>query len=396
MSIFSNMYFYLMVVVAVFALGDLIGHFTKGKLSGMMMVMLIFLVAFLAKVIPGDIIDQAGLTQLANAAIGMVLFNMGTTINIKQMIREWRVVAMAALCMIASCVVMLFVAPIIGMNTVLVGMPVINGAAIATSLMTTAAAERGLTTAAALCAVIYSVQKFVGAPIASAMGMRYAKTLMAEFRKDPAAHMAALAAKQKGTEDTSKKMFYETHKDIYSANVLIAIACIGSWLGRCLGSLTPVNYSIWCLILGSISGIGGFIPPKPLQKGGAYGLMMIAVFGSIIPSLAKVSIADLGTMAFQTIVLFAAAVAGIFLVSYIIPGWKLVGDRDLAMGIGVEQFLGFPSNVVICREVSEAVGETEDEKTYIEETLTIPYVLGGITVVTILSVAMASVVIGML
>ena len=88
--------------------------------------------------------------------------------------------------------------------------------------------------------------------------------------------------------------------------------------------------------------------------------------------------------------------AGIFVISYIVPGWKLVGDRDLAMGIGVEQFLGFPSNVVICREVSEAIGETDDEKTYIEETLTIPYVLGGITVVTILSVALASVVIGML
>lgn len=50
---FSSLYFYLMVVVVVFALGDLIGHFTKGKLSGMMMVMLIFLIAFLAKIIPG-------------------------------------------------------------------------------------------------------------------------------------------------------------------------------------------------------------------------------------------------------------------------------------------------------------------------------------------------------
>ena len=395
-SLFTSLYFYLMIVVVVFALGDLIGHFTKGKLSGMMMVMLIFLIAFLAKIIPGDIIDQAGLTQLSSAATGMVLFNMGTTINIKQMIREWRVVAMAALCMIVSCVFMLFVAPVIGLDAVLVGMPVINGAAMATSLMTTAALERGLTTAAALCAVIYSVQKFVGAPIASAMGMRYAKTLMVDFRKDPAAHMAALAAKQKGTQDSGKKMFYETHKELFTANILIAIVCIGAWLGRCLGALTPINYSIWCLLLGSVSGIGGYLPPKPLQRGNAYGLMMIAVFGSIIPSLAKVSLSDLGTMAFQTVVLFAAAVLGIFVISYILPGWKLVGIRDLAMGIGVEQFLGFPSNVVICREVSEAIGETDDEKTYIEETLTIPYVLGGITVVTILSVALASVVIGML
>ena len=169
---FSSMYFYLMVVVVIFAVGDLIGHFTGGKLSGMMMVMLLFLVAFLAGWIPADIIDQAGLTQLASAATGMVLFNMGTTINIKQMVREWRVVAMAALCMVVSCLAMLCVIPIVGTDAVLVGMPVINGAAMATSLMTTAALEKGLTTAAALCAVIYSVQKFEVAPIASAMGLR--------------------------------------------------------------------------------------------------------------------------------------------------------------------------------------------------------------------------------
>ncbi len=389
------MYFYLMVVVVIFAVGDLIGHFTGGKLSGMMMVMLLFLVAFLAGWIPADIIDQAGLTQLASAATGMVLFNMGTTINIKQMVREWRVVAMAALCMVVSCLAMLCVIPIVGADAVLVGMPVINGAAMATSLMTTAALEKGLTTAAALCAVIYSVQKFVGAPIASAMGLRYAKKLMVDFRQDPAGHMAALAAKQKGTT-SDKKMFYETHKELFTANILIAIVCVGAWVGRVLGDITPINYSIWCLLLGSVSGLGGYIPPRPLQRGSAYGLMMIAVFGSIIPSLAKVSLSDLGTMAFQTVVLFAAAVAGIFIIGYLLPGWKLVGDRDLAVGIGVEQFLGFPSNVVICREVSEAVGQTDDEKTYIEDTLSIPYVLGGITVVTILSVTMAGIVINFL
>lgn len=392
---FTSVYFYLMIVVVVFAVGDMIGHFTGGKLSGMMMVMLLFLIGFLTGIIPSDIIDQAGLTQLASCATAMVLFNMGSTINIKQLVREWKTVLMAALCMVFSCLAMFCVAPLVGFKTALIGMPVINGAAMATSLMTQAATERGLVTAAALCAVIYSVQKFVGAPIASVMGLRYAKKLMVDFRQDPAAHMAQLRAKQKGTA-SDKVMFYENHKELFSANVLIAIVCIGAWIARVLGSITPINYSIWALLLGSVSGLGGYIPPKPLQRSGSYGLMMIAVFGSIIPSLAKVSIADLGTMAYQTIILFAAACIGIFIIGWVLPGWKLVGDRDLAVGIGVEQFLGFPSNVVICREVSEAVGKTDDEKTYIEETLSVPYVVGGITVVTILSTTLAGIVINML
>ena len=381
-----------MIVLIVFALGDIVGKITKGKLSGMMVVMLLFLVGFLTKLFPADIIDQGGLTALSKLAIAMVLFNMGTTLNVKQLIEEWRTVLMAALCMLASCLVMLLVSPIIGFDTMLVGMPVINGAAMATSLMASAAAEKGLATAAALCAVIYSVQKFVGAPIASAMGIRYGKKLLKAYRENP----AQFKKQETGNGASAKVSFADRHKEWYSANVMMALVAAGSWVAHILGDLTPINYSIWALLLGVVCAASGLVPTKPLQKSNSYGLMMVAVFGSIIPSLAKVSLSDLGTMAFQTIVLFAAALIGVALVGWVLPTWKLVGDKDLAVGIGVEQFLGFPSNVVICREVGDAVGETPEEKAFIEDTLNVPYVVGGITVITVLSTMLAGFVINML
>ena len=381
-----------MIVLIVFALGDIVGKITKGKLSGMMVVMLLFLVGFLTKLFPADIIDQGGLTALSKLAIAMVLFNMGTTLNVKQLIEEWRTVLMAALCMLASCVVMLLVSPIIGFDTVLVGMPVINGAAMATSLMASAAAEKGLATAAALCAVIYSVQKFVGAPIASAMGIRYGKKLLKAYSENP----AQFKKQETGNGASAKVSFADKHKEWYSANVMMALVAAGSWVAHILGDLTPINYSIWALLLGVACAASGLVPTKPLQKSNSYGLMMVAVFGSIIPSLAKVSLSDLGTMAFQTIVLFVAALIGVALVGWVLPTWKLVGDKDLAVGIGVEQFLGFPSNVVICREVGDAVGETPEEKAFIEDTLNVPYVVGGITVITVLSTMLAGFVINML
>ena len=381
-----------MIVLIVFALGDIVGKITKGKLSGMMVVMLLFLVGFLTKLIPADIIDQGGLTALSKLAIAMVLFNMGTTLNVKQLIEEWRTVLMAALCMLASCLVMFLVSPIIGFDTMLVGMPVINGAAMATSLMASAATEKGLATAAALCAVIYSVQKFVGAPIASAMGIRYGKKLLKAYRENP----AQFKKQETGNGASAKVSFADKHKEWYSANVMMALVAAGSWVAHILGDLTPINYSIWALLLGVACAASGLVPTKPLQKSNSYGLMMVAVFGSIIPSLAKVSLSDLGTMAFQTIVLFIAALIGVALVGWILPTWKLVGDKDLAVGIGVEQFLGFPSNVVICREVGDAVGETPEEKAFIEDTLNVPYVVGGITVITVLSTMLAGFVINML
>ena len=116
-EILTNNAMFSSFMIVLFALGDIVGKITKGKLSGMMVVMLLFLVGFLTKLIPADIIDQGGLTALSKLAIAMILFNMGTTLNVKQLIEEWRTVLMAALCMLASCLVMLLVSPIIGFDT---------------------------------------------------------------------------------------------------------------------------------------------------------------------------------------------------------------------------------------------------------------------------------------
>lgn len=53
---FTSMQFYLFVVLGIFLIGDVLGVATKGKLSGMMITMLIFLVGFLSGIIPADII----------------------------------------------------------------------------------------------------------------------------------------------------------------------------------------------------------------------------------------------------------------------------------------------------------------------------------------------------
>lgn len=336
---FDSVYFFFMAVVGVFAVGDLISFFTKGKLSGLMMVMLLFLIAFLTGILPADVIDRAGLTEMASVSTGMLLFNMGSTINVRQLIREWRTVALATLCLIGTCISMIV----------------------------------------------------IGGPIASTMGRRYAKVLLEEYRKDPKLHMMNTEAKSDDGK-TQKVLFCDKYKSLFSSNVLIGIVAAGAFIARLLGSVTPVDYSIWALLPGLICSSTGIVPQTPLQKGNAFGLIMICVFGSIIPALGGVTAGQLGTMAFQLIVLFGTACLGIFIVAWILPCWKLVGNRNLAVGIGAMQFLGFPSNIVVVREVSEVVGETEDEKLWLNSKLSVSYVVGGITVVTILSVVMASII----
>lgn len=393
---FSSMQFYLFVVLAIFLVGDVVGVSTRGKLSGMMITMLIFLVGFLSGIIPPDIIDKAGLTIVAKWTPAMVIFNLGTGNNVKQLIREWRTVLMACVSMVCSIAVILCTIPLIGKEAALVSIPVINGGTIATQVMTQGAIDKGLTVAAALAAVIYALQKLAGAPLASYYGVREANVLMESFRKDPAAHMAALHANIDEKTGEEKIPFWKKHQKYYTATTMIGITAFFAWIANSLGSLTGINYGIWALILGSICNLIGIVPPKVLDQSKSSGILMIAMFGAIIPALAKVSIGDLATLAYQTVVIFAAAILGIYLAGWILPTWKICGSKNLAIGIGVEQFLGFPSNVVIVREIATTVGQTEDEREYIEAKLGTPYVVAGFATVTVVSVLLAGIFVGFL
>lgn len=135
----------------------------------------------------------------------------------------------------------------------------------------------------------------------------------------------------------------------------------------------------------------GLIPAKVLDKGKASGLFMAAMFCTLIPSLAKISISDLMELSVQTVTVFAAVLAGTFLFMYILPLWKFVGSKNLAMGIAMSQLLGFPATYLIVNEVATAVAETEGEKDYIVKKLTPAFVISGFVSVTTISILIAGV-----
>ena len=92
--------------------------------------------------IPDDVINQAGLTQIGKWAVGFVVFGMGTTINMRELMAEWRTVATACLSMAVIWIGMIVLVPLIGYNETIVAIPIINGGIVATQIMTSAAMEK--------------------------------------------------------------------------------------------------------------------------------------------------------------------------------------------------------------------------------------------------------------
>lgn len=209
---FTSMFFYLFICLLLFGIGDVLGVATKAKVSAVFVSLMLFLVGFMTGVLPPDIIKLAGLTDIGKWSLIFVVFSMGTSLNIKQLIAEWRTVAVAVLSMIVLIAGSVVLIPVIGYQETIVSIPIINGGIVATQIMTSAAMDKGFAMAAALGTVLYAVQKFFGTPVASYFGLRAAKEALAEFRRTGVNPYAPKEEVHGGA--APKETFFEKHKKI--------------------------------------------------------------------------------------------------------------------------------------------------------------------------------------
>ncbi|WP_107572155.1 permease [Clostridioides difficile] len=395
----SDMLLWFSVVLVLFAIGDLIASKTKAKVSAVFVTLLLFLILFVTKAIPADIIEKAGMTSAASWSVPMIMFSMGTMLNVKQFIDEWRTVLTAWLGIVAVIVCVSLCIPLFGKSTVLTSIPVINGALPATTIMTQAALEKGLTLAAATATVVFAIQKFIGTPIASRAALQEANRLLVEYHeaKSKGIDLANVDTDKKEAESTGTKVkqaFCEKYDKYYSTNVCIFFIALFSYLGYELSEIIHVNYSIVCLVVGVLVTHIGIVPKDILEKGKIKGFINMVVFAAVIPSLAKVSLTDLISLFVPIVGMFAASIIGIFLMMKVLPGWKIIGSKPLAFGVGFCQMLGFPTTYLISNEVCNAVGETEEERAYLMSKIMPKLVVGGMA--CMISIVVAGLMVPML
>lgn len=388
-AIFQNTYFYFFIVMLVYGVGDILGVVTKAKISSVFVVMLTFLVLFMTGVFPPDIIDQAGLTSMASMSAALLIFHMGTTINLKQLINEWRTVVTAILSMLVAAAAVFLLVPIIGWDNAIVAIPVLNGGIISTQIMSEAATNAGLAVPAALAAILYAVKKFAGSYPASRLGVKEANDVLEKYRENPDDPMFANMSNE---SENGKKGFADRHEKYFTDFVCIMVTTFFGWVAVALGTLIPqVNMSIWALILGAVLGYYNIVPARILDKGKSTGLISMLTYAVIIPSLAKINFQDLKSLAFQVILILVVSIVVLIVVFGVLPGYKIIGSKPLAAGVSLTQYLGFPATFLISNEVAKAVTDDPKEQAVVLNRIMPSYVVGGMTTVTVFSIVIAGI-----
>ena len=382
-------------VLLIFFVGDLVGALTKAKISSMFVIMMGFLVLFLSGIYPANIMEISGFAGLAKLGQYFLLFNMGTSVDVNALKREWRTVLCAVIGMAAAILGCAVAIPLIGKDFALAADPVLNGGIVATTTMVEACDNLGLDTAAALATFIYAVQKFIGTLPASNCGLSVANKLVEEIRSKHAAdpnyswynELAGSSAAEK------KTYFWEKFRKYYTTFICLAVAAAILLLSEFLGKLCQgwVNMSIWCMVLGIICRNTGLVPPNILRDfAKANGVFSFLSLCTIIPSLAKVDLSQLPTIGFAAVVIFVAVIAFTVIIFCFTPAWKIVGSKQLSIGIAMCQMIGYPGTELVATEITNAVAQTAEERDAVTNKIQTAYVISGFTSVTILSVFIAS------
>ena len=382
-------------VLLIFFVGDLVGALTKAKISSMFVIMMGFLVLFLSGIYPANIMEISGFAGLAKLGQYFLLFNMGTSVDVNALKREWRTVLCAVIGMAAAILGCAVAIPLIGKEFALAAAPVVNGGIVATTTMVEACDNLGLDTAAALATFIYAVQKFIGTLPASNCGLSVANKLVEEIRSKHAAdpnyswynELAGSSAAEK------KTYFWEKFRKYYTTFICLAVAAAILLLSEFLGKLCQgwVNMSIWCMVLGIICRNTGLVPPNILRDfAKANGFFSFLSLCTIIPSLAKVDLSQLPTIGFAAVVIFVAVTAFTVIIFCFTPAWKIVGSKQLSIGIAMCQMIGYPGTELVATEITNAVAQTAEERDAVTNKIQTAYVISGFTSVTILSVFIAS------
>ena len=387
-------------ILLIFFVGDLVGAITKAKISSMFVIMMGFMVLFLTGIYPADIMTTSGFAAVASLGQYFLLFNMGTSVDLPTLRREWRTVVGAIIGMLAAIVGCCVAIPIIGKDFALAAAPVVNGGIVATTTMVQACDDKGLAAAAALATFIYAVQKFVGTLPASNCGLSVANKLVDDLRAKHAADPNySWYAEQSGTSSTAavKEPIWKGIKKYYTTFICLALGATAIVLAETLAKVlkpTPlsfINMSILCMVFGIVCRNTGLVPPNIMRdQAKANGFFSFLSLCTIIPSLAKVDWAQLPVIGFKAVVIFVAVVIFTFIVFYLTPAWKIVGSKNLSIGIAMCQLIGYPGTELIATEITNAVAQTPEERDAISSKIQTAYVISSFTSVTILSVFIAS------
>ena len=379
-------------IAMVYALGDFLSNKTKGYISSMVFAAVIGLALFWLGVFPTDIAPTSTLTAtLSGYAVALLLVNMGTTIDLENLLAEWKTVVICCAGLVGLGILS-FTAGIavFGREYALTAAPPISGGVIAYQIVSEVATAKGRLDLAGYAALILAFQSFVGMPLAS---ICLKKELGSMYKKG---HLAVdyIPEKTKKFKIPETRLFPDMAVKNDTPTMKFAKLGLVAVLAVMFSNLTKglLNANIAYLIFGVVFRKINFLSKNSLQSAGGYGICSMALYALLFNGFAGVSPADFVAMVWPIVGMLFLGAAGICVMS-VITG-KFVGYTPaISIAVGITAMFGYPGTEIISKEVVSSMDNfTDGEKEKALDFIMPKMIVGGFTTVTIASVVFAGII----
>lgn len=383
--------------LVVYSIGEFLSKKTKGAVSSLLFACILFIAGFWSGILPKDVTTQSGLVAvMSNFGAAFMITNIGTLINLEDMIREWKTVVIAIFSIVAIGLICFTVGSLLfGREYALIAAPPIAGSTVAGIIVTGMAEAASRPELAAFAVLILSLQKFFGIPISTFCIRKDLKD------KQNSGYFKQETTNKKEFKLPSMRIFKETPKNLRTNTIYICkvalVACLADFAGKAtlIPGSQPANYilnpNIAYLLFGLIFARIGFLEKDIFGKSNSSGIITFGLLLMLPGSLASLTPSGLAKMIVPVFGILVLCSIGIIVVCGIVG--KLLGYSPYASAaIGVTCMLAYPATQIITTEGVDSLEWEGDERQKAMDYMLPKMIIGGFVTVTVVSVAFASVI----
>ncbi|RCW44407.1 MULTISPECIES: hypothetical protein [unclassified Halanaerobium] len=376
------------IVLLILAVGEFVSMKTKAMIPSVFVSAVLFLIGFWT-ILPGDVVAQSSFAQpVVYLSMYLLLTHMGTLMSLKELLAQWKTVVIA-LGGIAGIIALTLTIGnfLFGWEKVVAATPPLTGGVVASILMSTAAAEKGLTSTAVLATAMYVMQGFFGYPITAYLLKKEANRLADKVRRGEVE--VEEENKESLKEEKSKFRIIPPLPEKYQTTYIILVKLgIVAALAVAAAPVLHLNEFVVCMLFGVIGREIGFLEEQALVKAGSFGFLMTVLMAFIFAGLSDATPSMLTEISVPLFGIIILGISGMALMSMII-GKAFGYTKEMAISIAMTALYGFPPNYILTVESSRAATENDEEYQYAVDEMLPKMLVGGFTTVTIASVIIA-------
>lgn len=386
------------ILVLIYYIGTVVNSLTRGRINTALVSLLLMLAGFWAHLLPPDIIQNANLGGMYAILNLTILVNVGTTFNLKELRKQWKLLIVALCGISGMCITVLLIGGFIfGRDISIISFPGLLGGAVAINIMNQAALEKGLVGLASLIILIQAAQGLFGIPLIGNGTRMECKRLLKLYRSGVFQDVSGGIIK----EEVQLKLIDRLPEKFDNPFLHLLLVSFFGAVSTLIASVTaPATHGILgmaCvgLLIGIIARQAGFLTKDPLRKIGIMPILMFVMITMMRQSLVNLSIKDFLEYMPPLFGMLILATAGMATFG-ILAGRKLGFHKGILMAFLFGCFAGYPLDYQVAMENIQIMAQTPEEQQFLEDEIIPVVIMGSIVSVSTTSIIVASIFVNLL